>query len=202
MRNRPILLAFAVLAALAAPARAEPVSVYTDFGVTDACQEIEKNEVGGTWKCPGYGDYPVLFSEGDARESVFYGHLGSWYGDGAWVSFLPFNSVGEKIEWRLDRPGGTPFAAIQRWRTDRGDGGAKVDVLVVSKVGQPGAGEACVVGYVDATGNKEPNALARQVADTAVAGFKCRVDEAKWHGTKSRNAPAATADYGQPKPAQ
>lgn len=189
------VLAFALLAAVL-PARAEPVSVYTDFAVTGACQEVEKNEVGGTWRCPGYGAYPVLFSEGDARESVFYGHLGNWYNDGAWQSFGPFNNVGEKIEWRLDKAGGAPFAAIQRWHTDRGDGGLKVGVLVVSKVGQPGVGEACVVGYVDATTNKDANVLARQVADTVAANFKCRVDEAKWHGATGPNTPQAQVSYG------
>jgi hypothetical protein len=177
-------------------AQAEPVSVYTDFSVNDACREIETNEVGGTWTCPGYGDYPVLYSQGDARDSIFYGHVGPWYSDKAWQSFGPFNSAGEKIEWRLEKTGGTPVAAIQRWTVGGGDSGPQTSVLVVSKVGLPDTGEACVTGYVDATLNKDANTLARQVADTLAPQFKCRVDQAKWHGVTGPNTPQAQVEYG------
>ena len=52
----------------------------------------------------------------------------------------------------------------------------------MSKVGQPGIVDACVVGYVDALANPQANDLARQVADTMADGFACRVDVPDFHG--------------------
>jgi hypothetical protein len=175
----------AVLIALAAPAAAFE-SVYQTINLDTDCTDVEKSDDdGGTWKCKGIKDYPVWFSEGDARQSVFFGHVGDWFKKRAWESFGPFNYYSETIEWLTDK--GTPVAAITRFfiqNSDENTDETKGQVLVVSKVGQPGAGEACVVGYVDARANKEPNVLARQVAEKLVTSFKCRVDEPVYHGVR------------------
>ena len=201
---RPAIARFLPAAVLAAtllhsgPAASEPVSAYTEFDFEKGCVTIETNPMGGTWQCPGYGGYPVVFSEGDLRQTVFYGHLGTWYAAGAWASFGGFNHVGGTIEWRMAEAGGPPLAAIQRWfvadaASDSGE--EKLQVLVISKVGQPGEGEACVVGYVDALANKDANVIARQVADEVAPGFACRRTEPQWHGVKGANAPAAFVGY-------
>jgi hypothetical protein len=174
----------AVLCLLARPAFALE-STYQTINLDTDCTDVESNEVGGTWKCNGIKDYPVWFTEGDARQSVFFGHVGDWYKKGAWESFGPFNYYSETIEWLTDK--GIPVAAITRFfiqNSEENTDETKGQVLTVSKVGQPGTGEACVIGYVDARANKEPNVLARQVAEKLVTSFKCRVDEPVYHGVR------------------
>ena len=200
---RPDIARFLPAAALAAAllqpcaASAEPVSAYSKFDLGEGCVTIATDPMGGTWQCPGYGGYPVVFSEGDLRQSVFYGHLGTWYAAGAWASFGGFNHVGGTIEWRMAGAGGPPLAAIQRWFVSDGSGSGEetLQVLVISKVGQPGVGEACVAGYVDALSNKDANVIARQVADEVAPGFACRQTDPQWHGVKGANAPGAFVGY-------
>ncbi len=194
-RSWPAAL-FAAALAIPAAARAEPASVYTKFDLGKACATIATDPMGGTWQCPGHAGYAVVFSEGDLRQSVFYGHLGSWYAAGAWASFSGFNHVGDTIEWRIPVPGGPPTAAIQRWFIDRSAiDEAEAQVLVISRVGQPGEGEACVAGYVDALANKDANVIARRVADDIAPGFACRKAEPQWHGATSANMPMPFSGY-------
>ena len=156
---------FALAAALtisSLPAVAE--SVYTKLDLKK-CIAIETDEQGGRWSCPGWGGYPVEFSEGDLRQSLFFGHLGDWYKETAWESFGPFNHYGGTVEWLIED--GRPYAAISRFfiqNSEEDIAKNQGQTLVISKVGQPGVGEACVTAYVDARANKEPNALARDVA--------------------------------------
>jgi hypothetical protein len=173
-------------------------SVYTSPNLDTDCAVVETNEVGGTWKCRGFKEYPVWFSEGDARQSVFLGHVGDWYRKGAWESFGQFNHYGGTVEWVLES--GAPVAAITRFFVQNSEDPPSKDegqVLVISKVGQPGAGEACVVGYVDARANAEPNVLARKVAAEFVKGFVCRRDEPVYHGVKGPTAGEPSRDFGQ-----
>ena len=173
-------------------------SVYTSPDLDRDCTVVETNEVGGTWRCKGFKDYPVWFSEGDARQSVFLGHVGDWYQKGAWESFGQFNHYGGTVEWVLKD--GAPVAAITRFFVQNSEDPPSRDegqVLVVSKVGQPGRGEACVVGYVDARANKEPNVLARQVASEFVQSFACRVDEPVYHGVKGETAGEPSRSFGK-----
>ncbi len=166
-------------------------SVYTKLDL-DACPAVEKLEEGGVWRCKGWGGYPVEFSEGDLRQSLFFGHLGAWSNKGHWESFGPFNHIGGTVEWIVE--GKIAKAAITRFIIENSNANGEVDpasrgeVLVIFKVGQKGEGEACTVGYVDARANPEPNVLARKVATTEVSKFKCRADEAKWHGVKGQSA--------------
>jgi hypothetical protein len=193
---KQIILAFAI-ALSGAPSQAE--SVYTTLDL-DACPVVETLEEGGVWRCQGWAGYPVEFSEGDLRQSLFFGHLGSWSKKGHWESFGPFNHIAGTVEWLVDRK--IAKAAIARFiiensnpETGEVDKNAQGQVLVVFKVGQKGEGEACTVGYVDARANPKPNELARKVAADEVATFRCRVDEAKWHGIKGQTASGGDVAY-------
>ena len=186
--SAPSGFAVAVLSVLlgAVPAQAGSSSVYTKLDFENDCLALSTYEAGGTWACSGYKGYPILYSEGDLRTSLFFGHLGPWFkgteGNFAFASFGAFNSVGDTVEWRLDSEG-VPFATILRWRTDSGNPDeAKGNVLVVSKVAQPGDGIGCIAGYVDAVTTTDANTVARMVADTIVPGFDCRTAEPQWHG--------------------
>jgi hypothetical protein len=186
-------------------------SVYTDFPMQNSrCKPVHPAtaavdaDMGSVSEyCPGYKGYRVLYKEGDARVSVHYGHLSAQVVEHYWESFGPFNSVAEKIEWRLD-DAGVPRAAIQRFYLGNIDEAAgmptearKGQVLVVSKVGQPDDNSGCVVGLVDALANPDANALARQVADTVVAGFACGRDAAVYHGARGDKSADLSATFGE-----
>lgn len=204
MTIRMLATACAALAALSAPAAlAEGAvsSIYSKLDFETGCIPVATDEVGGSFSCAGHGGYGILFSEGDLRQSVFFGHLGDWYAAGAWESFGPFNHTGDTVEWRLRD--GVPFATILRWfienpdpETGAPDEAHRGQVLVVSKVGQPGAGEACVVGYVDALANPQANELAREVADTVAEGFTCRTDMPAFHGDRGPLAGDPVRSFG------
>jgi hypothetical protein len=191
-----LIVTAAALSFSAAFAQAE--SVYTSADLDKDCVIMELDEAGGSWRCKGFKDYPIWFTEGDARQSIFFGHVGKWYREGAWESFGQFNHYGGTVEWVLE--GGAPFAAISRFFIQNSEDPPSKDqgqVLVISKVGQPGAREACVVGYVDARANKEPNVLAREVAAKFVKSFVCRKDEPVYHGVKGPTAGAPSRSFGK-----
>lgn len=159
-------------------------SAYTKVDFDADCRGQTLVDGGGTWTCKGYKTYQIHFAEGDLRQSVFYGAVGPWHKD-AFESFGRFNHAGETVEWRLTN--GKPLATIRRWFLAADEGtsnGAEIEVLVVSKVGQKGVGDACVAGYVEASANPEANAIARKVADTVAPGFACRQAEPQWHGKR------------------
>lgn len=173
-------------------------SAYTRVNLDTDCTLLERSDDGGgSWKCKGYKDYPIWFSEGDARQSIFYGHVGDWYKETAWESFGPFNHYGGTVEWLIEN--GKPFAAIARFfiqNVEEDIAKNEGQTLVISKVGQPGVGEACVAAYVDARANKEPNALARKVAGEVVKAFKCRVDVPVYHGVEGPTAGPPSRTFG------
>jgi hypothetical protein len=152
--------------------------------------------------CPGLKGYPVKFESGDERETVHYGDPAEATTETVWESFLPFNSIAETFEWRLEK--GVPFAAIHRFRISSGDGepGAasvppKGQVLVISKVGQPGGPAGCVVGLVDALANVDANELARKVADKVAPGFTCSKDKAEYYGKRGELASSLDVNSGE-----
>ncbi len=170
-------------------------SIYTKVDFEKDCQEQESDENGGSWLCTGFGGYGIRFAEGDLRQSAFYGHLGPWYELGAFETFGGFNHAGDTVEWRLEA--GRPVATIRRWfvspgTDDKGDPLPEVQVLVISKVGQKGTGDACVVGYVEATANADANALATGVADTQARDFACRRTQPAWHGRRRSSVEASS----------
>ena len=193
MRLMPAIL----MLACAAPALAAESS-YTKVNFDVDCREQESDENGGSWICKGYGDYGIRFAEGDLRQSAFYGELGPWYEKGAFETFSGFNHAGDTIEWRMRA--GIPVATIRRWfvapgTKDNGDPLPEVQVLVISKVGQRGVGDACVVGYVEATANKNANEIARKVADEDAHDFACRYAEPMWYGARRNTAIEATSYF-------
>ncbi len=189
-----------VLLLAAAPVAAHANdSTYTDLD-TDHCKTLseEDSEGGGiSLQCKGFKDYPVYFKEGDLRQSILYGPASNASIEDIFESFEPFNHTARKIEWRLG-PDGKPTATILRWFIENidpatGEPSPKVQgqVLVVSKVaGQDGMG--CVIGYVDALANPEPNVMARQIADTKAEGFACGTDSADFHGNRGSTAAEPT----------
>ena len=186
MRRSMAFLMSLLLAALAGQGAHAAQSVYTDL-VLDDCETLvapQPNEPGGDFisaLCPGFGEYKVLFKEGDLRQSIHYGYLDKSIIDDAFVSFAQFNHANPRIEWRIGA-GGKPVAAIQRFFV--GEQGSEGQILVISKVGQPGEGQGCPVGYVDALANKDPNLIARAVADTRARHFRCGESKPDYHGAR------------------
>ena len=181
----------AALIMLASPSRAFE-SVYQDLKLDKDCKaygEADENGELGSWKCKGFKDYPVWFSEGDLRQSIFFGHVGKWFEAGAFESFGSFNHFGGRFEWLVEK--GRAVAVITRFFVENSEDSApdkQGQVLVISKVGQKGVGEACVIGYVDARANTDPNALARKLAAEHVKSFACRKDEPQYYGIKGPTA--------------
>jgi hypothetical protein len=169
---KPLVPAVLAVLLAAAPASAQQLeSSYTDVDLDD-CSVISSDDFGSTWACPGYKGIPVMIAEGDLRFFVSYG-LKSTEEKAAEQTLLPFNHLGEKIEWRLSNAEGgwKPFATILRYFVQREDGGEEDgQILVVTKV-EPGA--TCHVAYIDALANPDANELARQAADDLVADFDC-----------------------------
>jgi hypothetical protein len=177
-------------------------SVYTDVDL-DHCKSLSQpsDDQPGDFvslQCKGYKDYPLYYAEGDLRQTVHFGHLDKEIVDQAFETFGPFNYIGKKVEWRLDDKG-QPYAAIVRYfiqnanpDTAMPDKPHEGQVLVISRVGQPHDKRGCVVGYVDALKNPEPNVLARKVADEMAVKFVCGKDRPVFHGEKTEpgNDPA------------
>jgi hypothetical protein len=117
----------------------------------------------------------VQVAEGDLRIFVSFGPSAD--SQTAAQETLPqFNTIAEKLEWRLVEDGGkpAPFATILRygWKVD-GRSGA---TLVVSKLGKD---DACHMAYVTASGNPKANEQARAIADKDARNFVCKRDTAK-----------------------
>lgn len=177
MRN--ILIGLAVLAGSVPAAAGEIASAYTDLDFGRDCATVAMaGPDDGDWQdfvCSGWRGYPVLLSIADLRASAFYGFPPA--GERPFESFVAFNAVGPRIEWRIESEGdrSTPFAAIHRW-TVEGAEGQRTEVLVVSKVGQLEGRQGCTVGLVTATGNPEANEAARKLADERARSFACGTD--------------------------
>ena len=187
-----IALILALTLTSAAARAAENRSDYTKIE-DDGCRLVAEYEAGATSVCEGLAGIWFEINDGDARVSVTFGiDPDNRPEQRRFESFERFNNINDVIEWRHRddiADGGRPFAAILRWLISfSDDGGATYktgQVLVVSRVGGAQA-PGCVVGYVDALVNKEANVMARQVADTLAAGFRCGVDEPAYHGKTGR----------------
>jgi hypothetical protein len=163
---------------LATPALAGFDSVYTDlkFDDTKICTNVSpapvpgEPEDGAVFECSGYGDYVVTFAEGDLRSYVSFG---TESGDhcAARQTFGGFNSVGNKIEWRLKDS--KPIATILRWSVshDPEDSNKQKSWLVVTKLEE---NDSCHMGYVEG-GYPKANEKARWLVDTAAEAFSCKV---------------------------
>lgn len=174
-----------VFLAMAASGHAQ-TSVYTKLDFEKTCTTVSEYEAGATMLCAGHTGYPVIFSEGDLRQMVRFGHVNKL--DGQWESFDEFNRVNDTIEWRLTS--GTPKAAILRWFIENQNSNGETDksregqVLVISTIGTHENPVSCVVGYVDARANENANILAQEIADTKADHFRCGKDKAGFYGTR------------------
>jgi hypothetical protein len=183
MRKTAFTAAILLVGATVAAAAGEISSAYTDIDTEKNCSVFSSNEEGGDFAnfvCAGWNGYPVLIYSGDLRESLFYGFPPQ--GELPWESFVAFNSVGPKIEWRIEKNGSqaVPFATIHRWfvndNPDKPE--ERKDVLVVAKVGSVDERQGCTIGLVLASGNPQANDAARKIADEKAKSFRCGVD--KW----------------------
>ena len=199
MRHFAYAIPFLIPLPMAPGAALASDSAYTDLD-TDHCKSLLPEDIEGgsiSLRCKGFKDYAVYFKEGDLRQSILYGPVSGAYIDDVFESFEPFNTATRKIEWRLGADG-KPVATILRWFLENIDPATyepspklKGQVLVVSKVADDD-GQGCVVGYVDALANPEPNLLARQVADTRAGAFVCGRDMAGYHGIRGPTAAEPT----------
>lgn len=172
---RPLVLP--LLLALATPAAAANTSTYTDFKL-DACQRVtpetsgEDGESSGVFECKGYGQYVVTFAEGDLRSFVSFGTESADHCSFR-QTFSGFNSVGQKIEWRLKD--GNPLATIFRWTVsyDSADSAKTKTWLVVTKLEDS---NSCHMGYVEGA-SPNANAAAQKLADDFAEDFSCKTSK-------------------------
>jgi len=166
------LLAVAVCAVSAVPLAARPQSAYSDLNL-ERCKTIETFEEGGGARlgCPGYAGIDVMVLEGDLRMYVGYGR-GAKNQCAMHQTFAPFNSLGPRIEWRLEN--GRPFASILRWVLDNGDGNSQRSWLVVTTLD---GSNTCHVAYIEGA-MPAANQRARDAADLYARGFNCAADTA------------------------
>lgn len=172
--TRSVFLAGLMLSAAPASAQSGFTSAYTDLDLSQ-CLVLEADDFGASWACPGYRGFPLRVQEGDLRFSLGYGFDPDADSPG-FQTLPPFNSLGERLEWRLSNATGRwfPLATIVRYHTaDPETGKNKGQVLVVTQIAR---GNSCHIAYIDALANKDANILARAAADKA-GSFNCMADE-------------------------
>lgn len=178
-KPNPSHLAAALALVLALPvnasAQSNVVSTYTDINLNE-CIVLKADDFGASYACPGYKGYPLLISEGDLRFFVSYG-FGAPDEMAAGQTVPAFNTLGEKLEWRLSNKTGDfiPFATILRYFTQSGDSTAPDgQILVVTKI-EPG--NTCHIAYIDAKLTPNANEVAQKFADAEAPDFNCATDE-------------------------
>ncbi|MCF4099984.1 hypothetical protein [Maritalea mediterranea] len=151
---------------------------YTDTDLTQ-CTIINADDFGATFACPGWRGVPVMIAEGDLRFFVSYG-LNAADEKAAYQTLGPFNTIGQKIEWRLTNRTGDwrPYATILRYYTDN-EGGPEGQTLVVTKIDQ---GNTCQIARVDARKYKNANQIARDLADAMAFDFDCANEPVEYGG--------------------
>ena len=171
----PVFLIGLLVALSQAQAQTNVTSDYTDINLDD-CLVLNADDFGAAFACPGYKGFPLYIAEGDLRFFVSYG-FGAPDEMAAEQTLPAFNTIGEKLEWRLTNKTGDfkPFATILRYYTQTGDGSAPDgQVLVVTKI-EPG--NTCHIAYIDARLTPNANEIARQFADNEAENFNCETDE-------------------------
>ncbi|MCR2832482.1 hypothetical protein [Parerythrobacter lacustris] len=141
-------------------------STYTDFDLAKCEVLSEEREEGSSaeYRCPGFGELPLLVQEGDGRFDLDAGG-----DDGGFQTIGAFNDIGDTVEWRLKN--GQPFAVIFRFLdvTEEAKGRTVLAVETVTRLGLP----ACRVAQI-AGDTPDANQKARELADAAATeGFRC-----------------------------
>ena len=158
-------LALSALCALAAlsPALAAGQTIRSAYTMLDLrrCRTLEIIPEGESIsrRCPGLAGISLFVNEGDGRSEIDAG-----YDDGRWESLPRFNSIGERVEWRLS--GGRPFAIIYRLRLAATENAPAGSALIVEAIGRGAAAPGCRIGVVDGA-LPDGNARARALADGA-----------------------------------
>lgn len=175
MMTRIIAVTALIVSFAAGEARAAEFAYSATGGPT--CTTIRSKREFNSWRCLGPAGHSAVFHDlgnmvaielGPTRKEKAISEDGLMW-PGADKSF------GERVEWRLAN--GKPYAAILRiWRQDfdeKANMPLAVEELLIIKVSPHGA---CRLGTVD---GKRPNAntVAREMADTQAATFRCGVDQ-------------------------
>jgi hypothetical protein len=164
---RAALWTFCGLAAFsAAAAAAQPITSRYTILDPHRCRTIEAIPEGDSVRqlCPGLAGIPLFVNEGDGRSEIDAG-----IDDGRWESLAPFNTIGDRIEWRL--AGGRPFAIIYRLRVAASAEYPAQSSLIVEAIGRRGA-PGCRLGVVDGA-LPDANLRARALADRQARGVRC-----------------------------
>lgn len=184
---------------LATPAVAGFDSAYTDLDFSNKknCTDVTPAPAEGdpddsvAFECGGYGNFVVSFSEGDLRGTMSFG---TESGDHCSLrqTFGGFNSVGNRIEWRLKD--GKPIATILRWSVsyDPEDSSKQKSWLVVTKLEK---NDSCHMGYVEGA-YPNANEMARRLADTAAEGFSCKTDKPTFFANPGTETDGIAANNG------
>lgn len=155
--------------ACAAPAAAQTVgSRYTMLDLR-RCRTLEIIPEGESvrLRCPGLAGIPLFVNEGDGRSEIDAG-----FDDGEWESLPAFNTIGDRVEWRLS--GGRPFAIIYRLRLAATEGAPAGSALIVEAIGHGAGAPGCRIGVVDGA-LPDANVRARALADRQARNVRCRV---------------------------
>ncbi len=157
----------ALAAATAAPATAQPPSSRYTMLDLRRCRTLERIEEGESvrLRCPGLAGIPLFVNSGDGRSEIDAGA-----DDGVWESMPGFNTIGERVEWRL--AGGRPFAIIYRLRLSATENAPAGSVLIVEAIGRGAGMTGCRLGLVDGA-LPDANARARALADRQARGMRC-----------------------------
>ena len=137
-----------------------------------ACRTIGIDEarISTRQQCPGFGNYGVIVTETDLRQSITLTRDGMEYPLAFSRTVSPAWSIlGNLAEWRHTRTNpGNPVAMIVRLNVSENPANPDVmtSYLVVSKISQTGI---CVVGTIPPVADGRQNRLAREMADNAAS---------------------------------
>jgi hypothetical protein len=166
--KRFALRALCGLAAFSAPpALAQPfASAYTTLDLR-RCLTLERIAEGESvrLRCPGLAGIPLFVNEGDGRSEIDAGR-----DDAQWESLPGFNTVGDRVEWRLS--GGRPFAIIYRLRLAATENAPAGSALIVEAIGHGARAPGCRLALVDGA-LPDANLRARALADRSARGARC-----------------------------
>ena len=166
--KRLALRALCGLAALsAAPAAAQIASSRYTMLDLRRCRTLETIPEGESVRrrCPGLAGISLFVNEGDGRSEIDAG-----FDDGEWESVPAFNTIGDRIEWRLS--GGRPFAIIYRLRTTGTESAPAGSALIVERIGRGAGAPGCRIGLIDSA-LPDANARARALADRQARNLRC-----------------------------
>jgi hypothetical protein len=150
-----------------APAAAQTIASRYTIVDPRRCRTLETIPEGESVRrrCPGLAGINLYVNEGDGRSEIDAG-----VDDGQWESLPAFNTIGDRIEWRLSN--GRPFAIIYRLRTSASPDHPAASALIVERIGRGPAAPGCRLGLVDAA-LPEANARARSLADSHAGDMHC-----------------------------